>query len=93
MAGGSQKKTCSNCRQKIYCGVKTCNFCKHPQPKHVRLQKKLDKFRSQEKQWLSSMKKNNIKSHILDDAAILVCTIVYSSPFTKGAKILFITLT
>ncbi|XP_077100438.1 uncharacterized protein LOC143751686 [Siphateles boraxobius] len=72
MAGGSQKKTCSNCGEKIYCELKICSLCNHPQPQHVRLQKMLDKFQSQQKQWLSSMKKNNIKSHVLDDAAILL---------------------
>ncbi|KAI9536260.1 hypothetical protein NQZ68_035328 [Dissostichus eleginoides] len=31
----------------------------------------MDKFQSQQKQWLSSMDKNRIKSHVLDDAALL----------------------
>ncbi|KAI9523798.1 hypothetical protein NQZ68_024320 [Dissostichus eleginoides] len=32
----------------------------------------MDKFQSQQKQWLSSMNKNRIKSHVLDDAALLL---------------------
>ncbi|KAL3066006.1 hypothetical protein OYC64_016028 [Pagothenia borchgrevinki] len=72
MAGGSQKKTCPNCRESIYCGNKICPLCKHPQPNNVRLKKKMDKFQSQQKQWLSSMTKNRIKSHVLDDAALLL---------------------
>jgi len=36
--------------------LEICSLCNHSQPQYVRLQKKLNKFQSQQKQWLSSMK-------------------------------------
>ncbi|KAK0149368.1 hypothetical protein N1851_009916 [Merluccius polli] len=73
MPGGSLKKTCPNCGQKIYNGCKVCNLCKAPQPQKVRQKKKLEKFQNKASDWCASVTKNNLKSHIIDDdTAILL---------------------
>ncbi|XP_061584359.1 uncharacterized protein LOC133449246 isoform X2 [Cololabis saira] len=72
MARGSSKKTCPNCGEKIFCALRYCDHCRFRQPQKQRLQKKLNKFHSQQKEWLDSIKKNNLKSHIVDYAAILL---------------------
>ncbi len=47
-------------------------MCKASQPKHVRLKEKIEKFEQKKKTWVANTKKNQVTSHLWDDAIILV---------------------
>ncbi len=70
--GGGLKKTCPACKNKIFNGFKKCPMCKASQPKNVRLKKKIEKFEQKKKTWVANTKKNQVTSHLWDDAIILV---------------------
>ncbi|XP_077077466.1 uncharacterized protein LOC143735229 isoform X3 [Siphateles boraxobius] len=70
--GGGLKKTCPACKNKIFNGFKKCPMCKAPQPKNVRLNKKIEKFERKKKIWVANTKKNQVTSHLWDDAIILI---------------------
>ncbi len=70
--GGGLKKTCPACKEKIFNGFKMCPNCKAPQCKHLRLKKKIEKFEQKKDTWVASNKRNQLISHLLDDAVILV---------------------
>ncbi|CAL8357857.1 unnamed protein product [Boreogadus saida] len=72
MARGGFKKSCPACQANIFNGCKVCPICKAPQPQKLRLKKKLDKFKKEKDTWVANTKKNQITSHLLDDAVILI---------------------
>ena len=52
-------------------------MCKAPQPQKLRLKKKLEKFKKEKDTWVANTKKNQITSHLMDDAVILVSNWCY----------------
>ncbi|XP_026111673.1 uncharacterized protein LOC113088993 isoform X1 [Carassius auratus] len=72
MAGGGLKKSCPTCQEKIFNGCKVCPMCKTAQPQHLRLKKKIEKFKMEKESWVAKKKKNQITSHLMDDAVILI---------------------
>ncbi|XP_065147591.1 uncharacterized protein [Paramisgurnus dabryanus] len=70
--GGGLKKTCPACQEKIFNGFKMCPNCKAPQPKNLRLKKKIENFEQNKNSWLEKSKRNQVISHLLDDAVILI---------------------
>jgi len=52
-------------------------MCKTAQLQYVRLKKKLEKFKMEKESWVSKKKKNQITSHLMDDAVILVSNLCY----------------
>ncbi|CAL8284499.1 unnamed protein product [Arctogadus glacialis] len=72
MARGGFKKSCPACQANIFNGCKVCPMCKAPQPQKLRLKKKLDKFKKEKDTWVANTKKNQITSHLMDDAVILI---------------------
>lgn len=79
MAGGGLKKSCPTCQEKIFNGCKVCPMCKTAQPQHLRLKKKIEKFKMEKESWVAKKKKNQITSHLMDDAVILVSNLCYIS--------------
>ncbi|XP_056466148.1 uncharacterized protein LOC130405168 isoform X2 [Gadus chalcogrammus] len=72
MARGGFKKSCPACQANIFNGCKVCPMCKAPQPQKLRLKKKLEKFKKEKDTWVANTKKNQITSHLMDDAVILM---------------------
>lgn len=58
-------------QNKIFNSFKKCPMCKAPQPKNVRLNKKIEKFKQKKKKGCQHTK-NQVTSHLWDDAIILV---------------------
>ena len=77
MARGGLKKSCPACHEYIYNGYKVCPMCKAPQTQQLRLKKKLAKFKKEKDTWVANTKKNQMASHLLDDAVILVSNLRY----------------